>query len=201
MITLDVEQLSPEWFEARCGVPAASCFDKIVTTKGEPSKQSKAYMYQLAGESLIGIKTETYQNAAMQRGIEMEPEARNLYELMHDVEVQKVGICYPDEEKKYSCSPDGLVGDDGLLEIKCPLIHTHIEYLLNGKLPTAYIQQVQGQLLVTGRDWVDFVSYYPGIKPLMVRVERDEGFLVKLSDALSDFVNDLNVTIEKLKNL
>ena len=201
MFTLDVEQLSDEWFEARCGIPTASCFDKIVTSRGAMSTQAKSYLYQLAGESLIGIKTETYQNAAMQRGIELEGEAINLYELMNDVEVERVGICFSDETRRFSCSPDGLVGEDGGLEIKCPLIHTHIEYLLGGKLPTKYIQQIQGALLITDRKWWDFMSYYPGLKPLVVRVERDETFIEKLSTALIEFTLELEETIAKLRLL
>ena len=201
MYTLDVEQLSEEWFAARCGIPTASNFDKIVTSKGAPSTQSKQYMYKLAGETIIGIKEESYQNAAMQRGIEIEPEARGLYELMNDVEVDLVGLCYPDEHRDFSCSPDGLVGEEGGLEIKCPLIHTHVEYLLNGKLPKKYVQQVQGSMLISGRKWWDFMSYYPGLKPLVVRVERDEKFIAKLKSELDTFCNELKAVVQKLKEL
>ena len=201
MYTLDVEQLSEEWFAARCGIPTGSNFDKIVTSRGAPSTQSKQYMYKLAGETIIGIKEETYQNAAMQRGIEIEPEARGLYELMNDVEVDLVGLCYPDEHRDFSCSPDGLVGEEGGLEIKCPLIHTHVEYLLNGKLPTKYVQQVQGSMLISGRKWWDFMSYYPGLKPLVVRVERDEKFIAKLKSELDKFCNELKAVVQKLKEL
>jgi len=201
MIVLDCKQLGPEWFAARAGVPSASNFDKIVTTKGEPSAQAKNYMYQLAGERLTGAKTETHQSAAMQRGIELEAEARSLYELMTDETVQTVGICYPNEDKKYSCSPDGLVGEDGGTEIKCPLIHTHVGYLLDGKLPTAYFQQVHGSMLVAGRKWWDFMSYYPGIKPFIIRVQRDEQFCKKLHAQLIKFCMELDKTVGKLMNL
>jgi len=197
MLVLDVEQLSPAWFAARCGIPTASNFDKIVTTKGESSTQYKKYLYQLAGELVAGSKEETYQNAAMTRGIELEGEARELYELVTDNAVDEVGICYANEDKKFSCSPDGLVGEDGTLEIKCPLMATHVEYLLKGKLPTKYLQQVQGQLFVTNKKWCDFVSYYPGLRPLIVRVSRDEVFISKLETALTNFCTELlTVTIE-----
>ena len=201
MIELNVPQLSDEWFEARCGIPTASNFSKIVTSKGEWSTQSKQYIYQLAGEAIIGIKTETFTTPAMQRGIDLESEARGLYELIYDVEVKTTGLCYANELKRYSCSPDGLVGEDGIIEIKCPLIHTHIEYLLSGKLPTAYIQQVQGGLYITSREWCDFMSYYPGLKPMIVRVERDENFISRLAHALDRFTTELAETIEKLKSL
>lgn len=199
MLVLDVEQQSPEWFAARCGIPTASNFDKIVTTKGESSKQYKKYLYQLAGELVAGSREETYQNAAMTRGIELEAEARELYELVTDNSVDTVGICYANEDKKYSCSPDGLIGEDGVLEIKCPLMATHVEYLLKGKLPTTYFQQVQGQLFVTNKKWCDFVSYYPALKPLIVRVERDEEFISKLEVALTNFCNELQEVIKKIK--
>lgn len=199
MITLDFAQGTPEWFAARCGVPSASNFDMIVTTKGEPSKQREKYLYRLAGERVSGKPEETYQNGAMQRGIEMEAEARKLYELAKDVEVAQVGICFPDKKRLYAASPDGLIGDDGLLEIKCPLIHTHVGYLINGELPTEYFQQTQGQLLVTEHKFVDFVSYYPGLRPLIVRVERDNNFLEKLEIELISFNKDLETLTEKIR--
>ena len=92
----------------------------------------------MAGESILGRKEETYQSAAMTRGIELEPEARGYYELVKGVEVEQVGLCYPDERQRYSCSPDGLIGENGLLEMKCPILHTHVEYLLKGNLDIAF---------------------------------------------------------------
>ena len=200
MITVDCDQMSEEWFAEKTGKPGASSFDKIVTTKGEPSKSAKNYLYQLAGESIVGIKTETYQNAIMQRGIELEPSARSLFEMIHDVEVKQVGLCYPDERKKYLCSPDGLLEDAGL-EIKCPMIHTHVSYLLGGKLPTDYFQQVQGSMAVTGFSHWWFMSYFPRMKPLIIKVERDEGFIKKLKAELDNFCLDLVLTVKKLKEI
>ena len=200
MITVDCDQMSEEWFAEKTGKPGASSFDKIVTTKGEPSKSAKNYLYQLAGESIVGIKTETYQNAIMQRGIELEPSARSLFEMIHDVEVKQVGLCYPDEQKKYLCSPDGLLEDAGL-EIKCPMIHTHVSYLLGGKLPTDCFQQVQGSMAVTGFSHWWFMSYFPRMKPLIIKVERDEGFIKKLKAELDNFCLDLVLTVKKLKEI
>ena len=196
MEIINVVQGTPEWFEARRGIPSSSNFDKIVTTAGKPSKQKEKYMYKLAGEKVSGISEETYQNATMQRGSEMEAEARQLYELTKGVEVQEVGFCI---EGGYGASPDGLVASEGLVEIKCPLVATHVGYLLKNKLPTDYFQQTQGQLLVTGREWVDFMSYYPGLRPLLIRVERDEVFLKALRIELEVFVSELKDTIERIK--
>lgn len=198
MKIIECQQLSPEWISARCGVPTASNFDKIVTSKGEVSKQRTKYLYQLAGEYITGNPEETYQSMAMLRGIELEGEARNLYQVINDSPIQKVGFCVTEGDYVYGASPDSLVGEDGSLEIKCPGLATHVGYLLDGKLPTDYFQQVQGQLLVTGRDWVDFVSYYPAIKPLIVRVNRDEKFIKSLTIELEIFCKELKELINKI---
>jgi putative phage-type endonuclease len=197
MKILELEQRTDEWMQARLGIPTASNFDKIITTKGEPSKQAQKYMYRLAGERLSGTTEETYQNAAMQRGCELEDEARAFYSLINDVEVKQVGFCLSDSG--YGCSPDGLIGEEGLIEIKCPQMATHVEYLIEGGLPITYFQQVQGQLLVTERKWCDFISYYAGIKPLVVRVGRNETFIKALHGELVRFVFTLNETVRKLQ--
>ena len=198
MLALDLEQGTAEWFAAKLGTPSASNFDKIVTTKGEPSKQAEKYLWRLAGERVSGTSEETYQNGIMQKAIETEAEAREFYELTQGVTVKKVGIVYPDNGKKYACSPDGLVGNDGGLEIKCPIMSTQVGYLLDGKLPTEYFQQIQGNLFVTGRKWWDFLSYFPGIKPLLIRVEREEEFIAKLKTALDLFCAELQTVVKKI---
>lgn len=199
MLTLEVEQKSPEWYAARCGIPSSSNFDKIITTSGEPSKQRLKYMYQLAGERVTGKSEESFQSQAMLRGVETEAEGRSFYEMLNDVKIEQVGVCYQDEKKLCAASPDGLIKKDGLFELKCPLVHTHVGYLLDSKLPTEYIQQVQGQLYVTGRKWVDFVSYYPGLKPLVVRVKRDEKFISALDSEMVRFVKELEELTEKIR--
>jgi hypothetical protein len=197
MRIIECEQLSPEWIAARCGIPTASAFDKIVTSKGERSTQRQKYMYQLAGERVAGAPEETYQNGAMQRGILLEPEARSFYELVTGQEVRKVGFCLADGEK-FGCSPDGFVGTDGLLQIKCPSLAVHVGYLLGGKLPTDYFQQVHGEIFVTGREWSDFMSYYPGVKPFIVRVTRDGAFNALLHSELQAFCTELEETIKRI---
>lgn len=196
MEIFDCIQGEEDWFKARLGIPTSSSFDKIITTAGLPSKSAEKYMFKLAGEFVSGKSEETYQNAAMQRGTELEDEARQLYQIVNDVEVEQVGFCLAEG---YGCSPDGLVGKDGMLEIKCPSVSVHVEYLLKGKLPTAYFQQVQGQMLVTERKFCEFISYYPGIKPFIIRVERDEEFLAKLEVELEKFCAELKETINKIR--
>ena len=197
MRIFEMEQRSVEWYKVRSGVPTASEFDKIITTKGAISTQRKKYLYQLAGERLGGVVDETYQSFAMQQGVLKEGEARNLYNIASGDEVKQVGFCLSDDGK-YGCSPDGLVGEDGAYEVKCPLIHTHIGYLIENDVPTDYYTQVQGQLLVTGRKWTDFMSYFPGLKPLIVREEPDEVFHKLLKTALEEFTNELDDLVKRL---
>lgn len=204
MITVDCVQGSPEWFEARLGIPTASNFDKIITTNGAKSKQAEKYMYQLAVERVTGQSEDAYSNAKMQRGQELEAEARSLYEMLRGHKIEQVGVCFPDEKRRFGASPDGVVDKDGLAQIKCPMAYAAVGYLLDPKLPTDYIQQVQGELLVTGRKWSDFISYYPGgprgsIKPLIVRVERDEVFIKLLRNALEDFCAELDSLTERIR--
>lgn len=198
MIIETFPQRSEEWYAAKAGIPSASNFDKIITMTGHRSEQAEKYMYQLAGERLLGKIEGGYCNAAMTRGIELEPEARCFFEMLHDCEVQEVGLCYLDERKLFSCSPDGLMDGAGL-EIKCPQLSTHIEYLLNNELPATYFQQVQGSLYVTGLFCWYFMSYYPGIKPLIVKVEPDLKFHARLSVELESFCKELDRITAKLR--
>ena len=199
MITENIAQGSIEWLKARAGIPTSSNFDKIITTAGKPSKQREKYLFTLVAEKITGVKEETYQNSIMRRGVELEDEARNMYSLITGNEVEQVGICYSDEKKLWASSPDGLIGEDGLVEIKVPLAYTHIGYLFANELPSDYVQQLQGQLLVTGRKWVDFFSYYPGLKPLIIRVKPDEKFLKALRIELEVFVKELDEVTKKIR--
>lgn len=198
MKIIECVQGSPEWHLARAGIPSASNFDKIITTKGERSKTREKYLYRLAVEKITGKTEETYQNATMQRGILMEEEARQMYEIVTGKAVVQVGFCVMEGGIVAGASPDGMVDDDGALEIKCPMPETHVSYLLENKLPTDYFQQTQGQLFVTGRKYVDFVSYYPGIKPLIIRVEPDKEFQKKLAGELESFCIDLTEVVKKI---
>ena len=195
MIIKKMEQGSTEWHKERVGVPSASMFKNIVTMKGEPSKQRKKYLYALAGERIVNDREEVFQNYAMTRGIELEPFARQFFELTTFSKVEQVGLCVHDSGL-FSCSPDGLIKDSTVgLEIKCPLMSTHIEYVLNGKLPADYYQQVHGSMLVTGYDKWYFMSYYPDIKPLIICVERDDVFCDKLHSELVSFCEELEYIV------
>lgn len=201
MIIVNVTQGTDEWLEARRGVPTASCFDKIVTSKGEASKQADKYMYELAAERVTRMVKANFQSEAMVRGTQLEPEARSYYE-RPDVtgnQVQQVGFCLTDD-RSVGCSPDGMVDITGLLEIKCPMPATHVEYLVAKKLPTKYIAQVQGQLYVTENTWCDFISYCPGLKHLLVRVKRDEVFIKKLVSELGKFNDKLDRLVEEVRD-
>lgn len=193
------EQGSPEWLAARLGIPSASMFAKLVTTKGIWSASADAYINQLVAERLTGEREEVFQSHHMLRGTELEPDARDLYSLISDAEVTEVGFCLHDTLSA-GCSPDGLVGAEGGLEIKAPAPATHVEYLRGGVLPSKYKQQVMGCLWITGREWWDFVSYHPTMKPLIVRVERDEEYIAALEKCVTKAVNLIDENVEKFFN-
>jgi len=200
MIKVDCEQMSDEWFSLRCGIPTASSFDKIFTTTGKPSTQSEAYMNTLLAEWLTGEKQSIKQSECMTRGIELEDEARSAYEFVTDSDVETTGIVFKDEDKLVSCSPDGLLDTKGL-EIKCPAPGTHVGYLMQGGIPTTYIQQVQGSMWVTGLDEWDFVSYCPGIKPVIITVEKDENLHIAIDEIMNKFLLDMQNKRIKLKEM
>ena len=198
MKILTFEQQSPEWFAARLGIPTASKFNKIITSKGKPSDSALGYMYTLATERLSGIREQSFSSAATKEGIRREEESRMVYAMLHEIEIEQVGFCLEDGGR-WGCSPDGLVGDDGLVECKNPTGKVAVEYLLGNKLPTKYSAQVQGQMFVTERDWVDFVSYFPGIKTLIVRVNRDEVFIKALEKELIKFSDKLDEVCREIE--
>jgi putative phage-type endonuclease len=175
MKTFMFEQYSPEWWAIRKGVPTASSFDKIITAKTmKPSASQDDYICELIADRVTEAVPEEDRpmSKAMAAGLEMEPEARRWYELECDQDVVQVGFCL-DDKGRFGCSPDGLVGDDGGLELKCPMAKTQAKYLLAGTLPDEYKGQVHGQMIVTGRKWWDFASYCPGLPPLLIRVTPD----------------------------
>lgn len=198
MLILDVEQGTDEWLAARAGIPTASNFKKIITSAAKPSTSASTYAYELAGERLLGMPGVNYTNEWMERGNELEDEAREVYEFMTGAKVEQVGMCYQDEQKLFSCSPDGLVGEDGGVEIKNPKLSTHIKYLYDNKCPSDYVPQVQGTLFITGREWWDFMSNYPGVKPLIVRVYPDEDFHKQLATELDKLLAKVNKIMRKI---
>lgn len=202
---LDCEQGSAEWQEARAGIPTASRFGEIIA-KGKgtaPSKVRATYMLELAGERILGEPADRWEgNRHTERGHLLEPVARAWYEMRTDRTARQVGFVI-DDALRAGASPDSLVGDDGLLEIKTKLPRLQIELLLaGGILPDEHKAQCQGQLMVTGRQWLDFVSYCERLPPLLVRVERDEAYIAALRVAVQDFTTELDrmvATIEAMK--
>lgn len=189
----DIEQGTPEWQACRIGIPTASRFDCIVTpARAELSKQSDGYLRELLAEWLSGRVAESYTSGWMQRGNETEPEAREYYAFVRDLDVARVGFVYGNESRMFGCSPDGLVGDDGMIEIKSPAPKTQIGYLLDRQLPLDYKAQVQGSLMVTGRTWCDFLSYCPGLPPLLLRIERDDKYIEKLREGIDSFIGSIH---------
>jgi hypothetical protein len=194
-----MEQGTPEWFAARLGIPTASMFGKIVTATGKLSTQANAYMYTLLAEKLTGSPVETFRgNWATERGHTLEPMARDYYGLVTGNDVEQVGFC-TNEQGTIGFSPDGLVGDDGLLEIKCGEPHTHVAYLLEDKVPTKYVPQVQGALWVSQREWIDTLCFHPDMPPVLVRSEPDLEYHQTLADAMSAFMVKMEKSWAKLK--
>ena len=179
-------QGSPEWLALRAGIPTASEFDKILTPGGKASASAEKYLFGLLAERMMGHPRIEAVSTWMQRGNEMEAEAVAFYEAQRDLETVPVGFVTNDAET-VGASPDRLVGEDGLLEIKVPSDPVHVSYLLKKAVDQAYYPQVQGQLWITERKWADILSYHPEMPPALIRVERDEEFIKLLSEAVEEF--------------
>ena len=198
-----MDQGSESWFQVRIGkVTASRVADVIAKTKTGYSATRDNYMAQLVCERLTGQKGESFSNAAMQHGTDTEPLARASYEAYADVLVDEVGFVPHPTIEMAGASPDGLVGDDGLLEIKCPNTATHIETLLSQGVPGKYNTQMQFQMACTGRQWCDFVSFdnrLPAELQLFVkRVPRDEVFIRLIEAEIVQFLAELDDKINKL---
>jgi putative phage-type endonuclease len=198
-----MDQGSESWFQVRIGkVTASRVADVIAKTKTGYSASRDNYMAQLVCERLTGQKGESFTNAAMQHGTETEPLARAAYEALQDVLVDEVGFVPHPTIEMAGASPDGLVGDDGLLEIKCPNTATHIDTLLSQTVPGKYNTQMQFQMACTGRKWCDFVSFdnrLPEELQLFVtRVPRDEVFIRLIESEIVQFLAELDDKINKL---
>jgi len=201
-----IEQGTDEWFAARIGkVTASRVADVLAKTKTGYSTTRDNYMAQLVCERLTGQKGDSFTNAAMQWGTETEPLARLSYEVSQNVLVDEVGFIPHPSILMSGASPDGLVGDDGLLEIKCPNTATHIETLLSESVPTKYYTQMQFQLACTGREWCDFVSFdnrLPQELQLFVkRVPRDSMYIRLMEDEIVKFLNELDIKIVQLMEI
>jgi len=198
-----IEQGTPEWFAARLGnVTASRVADVIAKTKSGYSASRDNYMAQLICERMTNTVAESYSNAAMQWGTETEPLARAAYESYADVLVDQVGYVPNPWLGRAGASPDGLVGKQGLIEIKCPNTATHIDTLLSETVPTKYITQMQWQMACTGRRWCDFVSFDPrlpdGLQLFVKRVEYDSEYIAMLEKEVALFLEELDTKIFKL---
>ena len=197
-------QGSEEWFAARCGKATASRIADIVAKTRTGWGASRAnYEAQLIAERLTGVPAESYTNAAMQWGIETEPQARAAYEFVHDVEVKEVGFVDHPTIPMAGASPDGLVEDGGLIEIKCPNTATHIATLLDASIPGKYVKQIQWQLACTQREWCDFVSFDPrmpeSMRLFVDRIYRDEDWINELENDVRSFLDQVATKVDKLR--
>lgn len=192
-----IEQGTDEWRQQRAGkVTASRIADVMATTKSGYSASRATYMAELLVERLSGQSVEGFTNAAMQWGTDQEPRAREAYEFITLNDVEQVGFIDHPTIPMTGASPDGLVAADGLVEIKCPTTKTHIEFLENGAIPEKYIKQMHWQMICTGRDWCDFVSYDPRITiPEMqisvARVARDDQMVEAIVDEVEKFLTEL----------
>jgi putative phage-type endonuclease len=201
-----MEQRSSQWRLARLGKATSSRIADIVArTKTGYSTSRANYAAQLVCERLTGAQAESYVSSAMVWGIEKEPEARRLYEFEHDVEVVSVGFLDHPTIAMSGASPDGLVGDAGLVEVKCPLTATHIDAVLGGAIAGKYVTQMQWQMAVTGRSWCDFVSYDPrlpaDLRLFVRRVHRDGAMIAELESAVAGFLTEVEATLARLQDL
>jgi putative phage-type endonuclease len=198
MIVFNCEHHSEAWHEARCGRITGTRFKNLMSKESTASYQD--LITDIACEIITGRAEENFVSADMERGIETEPEARKEYESHFSVEVKEVGFIIPDEDHKYhewiGISPDGLNADNGMIEIKCPKMKTHFEYIEGGKLPSEYRYQVQGQLFVTGFEYCDFISYVEGMKLFVVRVYPDKELFAEYETRLDKAITEIKNKIE-----
>ncbi len=193
-IFTDLEQNSPEWLRARMGIPTASAFSQLLA-KGE-GKTRRTYMLKLAGEIITGEPMEGFSNEHTERGHEMEGEARDLYAFTSPAPLERVGFV---RNGRMGCSPDSLIGPDGGLEIKTKLPHLLIELMLKNEFPPEHKAQVQGTLLVTGRQWWDLLVYYRGMPPFVIRAVRDEPYIQTLRTEIDRFNADLDKIVADIR--
>ena len=201
-----IEQRTDEWFESRLGKATASRIaDIIAKTKTGPSASRENYAVQLVLERITQSKGESYTNAAMQWGTDTEPMARQQYELKRGVFVDEVGFIDHPTIAMSGASPDGLVGADGLVEIKCPNSATHMETLVSRKIPQKYIPQMMWQMACTGRNWCDFVSFDPrfpeNLQIFVERVEYDPTYARMLELEVTQFLDEVEKKVEILRKL
>lgn len=201
-----LEQGSPEWLALRLGkVTASRIADMMAKTKSGWGASRANYCAQLVAERLTGRVAESYTNAAMEWGTATEPEAKGAYEFYCDNQVQPIDFASHPTIPMSGASPDGLVGDDGLVEIKCPNTATHIDTLLGRSVPSKYVLQMQWQMACTDRKWCDFVSYDPRMpeemRMFVVRLDRSEAQIAEIAGCVVDFLAEIDGKVAQLVKL
>lgn len=205
MILHDVAQRSPEWYQLRLGIPTASEFSRIITPTGKPSASRGAYANFLAAELFLNRPIDMWGgNAWTDRGREMETQAVSHYEFLSDAEIQPVGFVTNDD-KTAGCSPDGFVGDYGMIEVKCLKAENHIAAILHYRAektcPADYMPQTQGQLLLTQRQWCDLVFYHPELPMLAIRQEPDPKICAVLQELIPMLIDHRDRVLATLREM
>lgn len=202
MKIVPVEQGSVDWMLARAGIPTASEFDQLLTPefKIRSGEMPRTYLAKKVAEKWLGAPLPASNVFDMDQGQILEQEAKPFYELQYGEQIRSVGFITSDDGT-VGCSPDGLLGDDCGIEIKCPAIHTHLGYLLSGQLPKEYAAQVHGAMFVTERPRWKFLSYRRHFPPLLVTVERDEEIQSKIAEAITRFTKQMEVAMKFLEDL
>jgi putative phage-type endonuclease len=205
MPEIKVQQRSPEWYQACCGsLGSSSIADVIATTKTGWGASRKNVMARLTVERLTNQRTDSaFTNTSIEWGVEQEPNAREAYEFLTGNTVVETGLYTHPHIAHSHASPDGLIGDDGLIELKCPNTATHIETLLSEAIPAKYITQMTWQMACTGRQWVDYVSFDPRVPPKMQlfikRVRRDDKAIAELEKQVQEFLQELEHQLSKIR--
>lgn len=202
MKIITCDQRSAGWFEARIGKPTASSMCKIVTRVGKmrTGAAPRRYMLELLGERLTGFPTQHFETEAMRRGVELEPRAIAFYEMMTGSDVVQIGFAL-DDGGRFGCSPDGMVGEDGGVEVKCPMQSGFLEVATTSALPDDHFIQVQASLMITSRAWWDYVLFTDvrGLAPQVIRVLPDNDFHGALRTALNTFCDELDALESKMR--
>lgn len=192
---INCEQGTEEWFRARAGIPTASEFSTVMAKGrgGEDSKTRRTYMLKLAGEIITGEPTEGYTNAHMERGHALEDEGRAAYQFQTGNQMKQVGFIRNGDK---GCSPDSLIGENGMLEIKTKLPHLLLDCILKGNFPAEHKAQCQGALWVAEREWIDIAVYWPKLPLFVCRATRDEEYIKTMADAVATFNDELQAVVK-----
>lgn len=209
MKILPGEQLSAAWFQNHCGIVTGSHMTAVLdfTKKGEPGASRKTYLRTKLGEILTGVAIQdNYVSREMLDGIEREPAGRVAYQREEGVLIEEIDFALSDEVPRFGGSFDGLVGDDGIIELKCPKAGTHLDWFLAGVVPEAHLPQINSYLAISGRAWCDFVSYCPMIaakdlRLLIIRQERDQAAIDRIHGAVEAFNAEIDEQIAKLRQI